>query len=134
MSNKTVVITGASSGIGFALAQAYLRRGDNVVGNARSQEGLAAAAGRLGNPASFLPVAGDIALASTAREIVRRLPPEMVKPVEGFEDDEADRDDFDDRYDRDRDEEDRSGRYEGDERGNGDEPDAAATDRATSAG
>ncbi|SEI42880.1 SDR family NAD(P)-dependent oxidoreductase [Achromobacter sp. NFACC18-2] len=70
MSNKTVVITGASSGIGFALAQAYLRRGDNVVGNARSQEGLAAAADRLGNPASFLPVAGDIALAGTAREIV----------------------------------------------------------------
>ncbi len=77
MSNKTVVITGASSGIGFALAQAYLRRGDNVVGNARSKEGLEAAAQRLGDlaagrPATFLPVAGDIALASTARDIVRQ--------------------------------------------------------------
>jgi len=77
MSNKTVVITGASSGIGFALAQAYLRRGDNVVGNARSREGLEAAADRLGHsgpgrPQTFLPVAGDIALAGTAREIVRQ--------------------------------------------------------------
>ncbi|KRC86277.1 Gluconate 5-dehydrogenase [compost metagenome] len=72
MSNKTVVITGASSGIGFALAQAYLRRGDNVVGNARGIEGLDAAAERLGRPANFLAVAGDIALASTARDIVRQ--------------------------------------------------------------
>ncbi|MNT10321.1 Gluconate 5-dehydrogenase [compost metagenome] len=77
MSNKTVVITGASSGIGFALAQAYLCRGDNVVGNARSREGLEAAADRLGHsgpgrPQTFLPVAGDIALAGTAREIVRQ--------------------------------------------------------------
>jgi NAD(P)-dependent dehydrogenase (short-subunit alcohol dehydrogenase family) len=77
MSNKTVVITGASSGIGFALAQAYLRRGDNVVGNARSQQGLDSAAERLahegpGLPDRFLAVAGDIALASTARAIVRQ--------------------------------------------------------------
>ena len=72
MSKKTVVITGASSGIGFALAQAYLRRGDNVVGNARSMERLDAAAERLGRPANFLPVAGDIALAATAREILHQ--------------------------------------------------------------
>lgn len=75
MSNKTVVITGASSGIGFALAQAYLRRGDNVVGNARGKDALDAAARRLGDlaagsAATFLPVAGDIALSSTARDIV----------------------------------------------------------------
>lgn len=37
MSNsKTVVITGASSGIGFGLAKAFLASGFNVVGNARS--------------------------------------------------------------------------------------------------
>jgi NAD(P)-dependent dehydrogenase (short-subunit alcohol dehydrogenase family) len=82
MSNKTVVITGASSGIGFALAQEYLRRGDNVVGNARSRQGLDTAAERLrdvglGLPAAgqsdrFLAVAGDIALGRTAREIVRQ--------------------------------------------------------------
>ncbi|SAI35151.1 gluconate 5-dehydrogenase [Bordetella ansorpii] len=72
MSKKTVVITGASSGIGYALAQAYLRRGDNVVGNARTMERLRQAAAGLGRPSGFLPVAGDIASAATAREIVRQ--------------------------------------------------------------
>ncbi len=70
MSNKTIVITGASSGIGFALAEAYLRRGDNVVGNARTIERLQEAASKLGNPANFLAVAGDIASPETARQIV----------------------------------------------------------------
>lgn len=71
MSNaKTVIITGASSGLGFALAQAFLQRGDNVVGNARSQARLDEAASRLGNPERFVGVAGDIALASTAQRLV----------------------------------------------------------------
>ncbi|MBT2325878.1 SDR family NAD(P)-dependent oxidoreductase [Variovorax paradoxus] len=59
--SKTVVITGASSGIGLALAGAYLQRGDNVVGNARSTERLQEAAASLGSPANFLGVAGDVA-------------------------------------------------------------------------
>lgn len=64
--NKTVIVTGASSGIGFAVAKAYLERGYNVVGNARTLDRLEAAAAKLGNPANFLPVAGDIALPATA--------------------------------------------------------------------
>ncbi|MDB5999039.1 MAG: uncharacterized protein JWP52_738 [Rhizobacter sp.] len=68
-SNKTVVVTGASSGIGFALAQAYLRRGDNVVGNARTAERLDAAAQKLGSPERFLAVAGDIADPATAKRL-----------------------------------------------------------------
>jgi NADP-dependent 3-hydroxy acid dehydrogenase YdfG len=50
---KTVVITGASSGIGFALAEAYLKRGFNVVGNSRSIERLQAAAEKLGRRQIF---------------------------------------------------------------------------------
>ncbi len=65
-SNQTVIVTGASSGIGFAIAKAYLKRGYNVVGNARTLDRLQAAAAQLGNPANFLPVAGDIALPATA--------------------------------------------------------------------
>ncbi|HCT40873.1 MAG TPA: 3-oxoacyl-ACP reductase [Moraxellaceae bacterium] len=66
---RTVVITGASSGIGLGLAAAYLRRGFNVVGNARTAERLQAARQALGNPASFLAVPGDIGLPGTARHV-----------------------------------------------------------------
>lgn len=70
--NKTVIITGASSGIGFALAAAYLKRGYNVVGNARTAERLQAAAAQLGHPQNFLQVAGDISLPATAKELFAR--------------------------------------------------------------
>jgi len=70
--NRTVVITGASSGIGFGLVQAYLARGFNVVGNARSEERLAAAKAELGNPDNFIGVAGDIAKPATAASIFER--------------------------------------------------------------
>jgi NAD(P)-dependent dehydrogenase (short-subunit alcohol dehydrogenase family) len=66
---KTVIVTGASSGLGFAIAQAYLARGYNVVGNARSLERLQAAAEQLGNPENLLLVAGDIALPETATRL-----------------------------------------------------------------
>ncbi|MDP9995963.1 NAD(P)-dependent dehydrogenase (short-subunit alcohol dehydrogenase family) [Variovorax boronicumulans] len=71
-SPSTVVITGASSGIGLGLAAAYLERGFNVVANARTDERLAAAAKQLGNPDRFLGVAGDIALRATAEQLIDR--------------------------------------------------------------
>lgn len=64
--SRTVIITGASSGIGLALAAAYLKRGDNVVGNARSGARLDKAAAILGHPDNFIGVAGDIADPATA--------------------------------------------------------------------
>ncbi len=70
--SSTVVITGASSGIGLALAQAYLERGFNVVAGARTDERLAAAAKQLGNPARFLGVAGDIGQRETAQQLIDR--------------------------------------------------------------
>jgi NAD(P)-dependent dehydrogenase (short-subunit alcohol dehydrogenase family) len=66
---KTAIVTGASSGIGFAIARAYLERGYNVVGNARSAERLQGAAAELGKPANFIGVAGDIADPATARDL-----------------------------------------------------------------
>jgi len=68
-SKKTIVVTGASSGIGFAIAEAYLKLGHNVVGNARTLDRLHEAAAQWGNPANFLPVAGDIAKPETAKAI-----------------------------------------------------------------
>jgi NAD(P)-dependent dehydrogenase (short-subunit alcohol dehydrogenase family) len=69
---KTIVITGASSGLGFAIAEAFLKRGDNVVGNARTLERLQAAAAKLGHPANFLAVEGDIADPATATRLFEK--------------------------------------------------------------
>lgn len=68
---KTVIVTGASSGIGLGLAEAYLKKGCNVVANARTKERLKKAADHLGAPANFLPVAGDIGLKATAEKIIQ---------------------------------------------------------------
>ena len=65
-STKTAIVTGASQGIGAAVVQAFLNRGYNVVGNARSFSN-----------ASFTPspnlalVEGDIRLATTAEKITQ---------------------------------------------------------------
>ena len=44
--DNTVIITGATSGIGLGLAEAFLKAGYNVVGTGRSTERLQAAAER----------------------------------------------------------------------------------------
>ena len=65
-STKTAIVTGASQGIGAAVVQAFLDRGYNVVGNARSF-----------SSASFTPspnlalVEGDIRLATTAEKVTQ---------------------------------------------------------------
>lgn len=70
--SKTAIVTGASSGLGFAITEAYLARGYNVVGNARSLERLQDAAKKLGNPSNFLPIAGDIAKPETTTELFEK--------------------------------------------------------------
>jgi len=70
--SKTVVITGASSGIGFALAEAFLARGYNVVGNARTLDRLQIAAAKFPNSQNFLAVAGDISEPSTSKALFER--------------------------------------------------------------
>lgn len=68
----TAVVTGASSGIGLAVARAFLERGDRVVGNARSEARLARAAEALGAGSRFLPVAGDVADPSTSARLFEK--------------------------------------------------------------
>lgn len=72
---KTLVITGASSGIGEALALAYAGRGDNVVLAARSKEaleGVAAACEREGLPGKALVVPTDVTVPEQCKALVDR--------------------------------------------------------------
>ena len=69
MRTKTVIVTGASSGIGFAIARDSLNRGFNVVANARSRQDLELAAEKMRAPANLLLVPGDIAQPETAKTL-----------------------------------------------------------------
>ena len=68
-SDKTVVITGASSGIGLGLAEAFVKEGYNVVGSGRSTERLQAAAAQLNAGDRFLGVAGDAGKPESAKKL-----------------------------------------------------------------
>jgi NAD(P)-dependent dehydrogenase (short-subunit alcohol dehydrogenase family) len=70
--SKTVIITGASSGIGLALAEAFVRRGDKVVGNARDGERLQKAVAAFATPDNFEIVAGDVADPAVGEALVKR--------------------------------------------------------------
>ena len=65
-SNRTVIVTGASQGIGAAVVQAFLDRGYNVVGTSRS----VSKAGFAASPNLAL-VDGDIGQAATAEKVAQ---------------------------------------------------------------
>lgn len=66
---KTAIVTGASSGLGLAIADSYLKKGYNVVGNARTTERLKEAAATIGNPDNFVFAEGDVSLPSTTESM-----------------------------------------------------------------
>lgn len=73
--SKTVIVTGASSGIGKTIAKVFLEKGFNVVMNASNEENLNQAYQELGAPTNAIAVSGDISkkevgqkLADTAKE------------------------------------------------------------------
>jgi NAD(P)-dependent dehydrogenase (short-subunit alcohol dehydrogenase family) len=68
---KTVLITGASSGIGYDVARAFLEKQTNVVLNGRNVEKLKAAAERLGHADRVASVPGDIGEWKTGEAMVR---------------------------------------------------------------
>jgi NAD(P)-dependent dehydrogenase (short-subunit alcohol dehydrogenase family) len=63
---KTVIVTGASQGIGAAVANLFLGRGYNVVGNSRK----ISSRNELQRSDNLVVVDGDIGLVSTAERIV----------------------------------------------------------------
>jgi NAD(P)-dependent dehydrogenase (short-subunit alcohol dehydrogenase family) len=64
---KTVIVTGASQGIGAGIANDFLKRGYNVVATARS----ASTSNNLSESSSLLRVDGEISDASTASKVTQ---------------------------------------------------------------
>ena len=65
----TAIVTGASTGIGFAICQRLLADGYNLVMNARTAGDLQAAHANLGNPAATRFVVGDISDQSVGQRL-----------------------------------------------------------------
>jgi len=68
--SKTVIVTGAGSGIGFAVARRFIEAGDCVVLNGRSKEKLEKAAEELGVPDRLALLAGDVGNEETGLDLV----------------------------------------------------------------
>jgi NAD(P)-dependent dehydrogenase (short-subunit alcohol dehydrogenase family) len=68
---RTALVTGASRGIGLAIAQSLVRRGARVVVTARKPEALTEAVAALGGPEVAVGVAGNAGDATHRAEAVR---------------------------------------------------------------
>src|ERR1700730_849168 len=70
MRKQTVIVTGASSGIGKAVAKYFLDRGDNVVINSMNAEKLEKVYRELGAGANLARIAGDVSRQDTGKRLV----------------------------------------------------------------
>ncbi|SHG56368.1 SDR family NAD(P)-dependent oxidoreductase [Flagellimonas flava] len=71
MKGKTVIVTGASTGIGYAIAKLFIEKGTNVVMNANNPERLEKAYQDLGSPSNAITVSGDVGKKTTGRELTQ---------------------------------------------------------------
>jgi len=74
LNNKTAVVTGATAGIGFAIAQVLLQEGATVIIPGRSQAKLDEAASSLIGGARLRIVHCDLATSEGAKALIRELP------------------------------------------------------------
>ncbi|HEX8869621.1 MAG TPA: SDR family oxidoreductase, partial [Lentzea sp.] len=72
LSGRTALVTGSTSGIGFATAEALLKAGASVVVSGRSQERVDEAVSKLDG--DVRGIAADIATADGASQLVNQLP------------------------------------------------------------
>ena len=70
MKNKTVIITGASSGIGKEIAKYFITRGSNVVMNSSNEENLRKTYNEFGAPFNAIYLAGDISKQETGQNLI----------------------------------------------------------------
>ncbi len=71
LEEKVALITGASQGLGRALAHAFAREGASVVVNSRSEESIRPVAGEIeASGAEVLAVAADVSVAADAERLV----------------------------------------------------------------
>lgn len=71
MKNQTVIITGASTGIGKEITKLFFEKGYNIVMNATDEGKLNELWKSLGNPSNVVINAGDISLQSTGKSLVQ---------------------------------------------------------------
>ncbi|WP_415327693.1 SDR family NAD(P)-dependent oxidoreductase [Chryseobacterium sp. MMS23-Vi53] len=71
MKKQTVIVTGASSGIGLEVARYFLDRGDNVVINSQTESKLKDTYNQLGAGENLAMVAGDISKKSTGEALAK---------------------------------------------------------------
>lgn len=71
MKKQTIIVTGASSGIGKEVARHFLDKGDNVVINSSTREKLEQVYRELGAGPNLAMVAGDVAHSSTGDQLLR---------------------------------------------------------------
>ena len=70
MKNKTILVTGASSGLGKAIAAYFIEKESNVVMNSSNEENLSAAYQSLGSPSNATFLSGDISKKETGQALV----------------------------------------------------------------
>lgn len=70
MKGKTVIITGASTGIGRAMATLFIEKGSNVVMNSLHKEKLEATYNDLGRPKNAIYMAGNVGDKQVGQKIV----------------------------------------------------------------
>jgi len=70
MKTQTIIVTGASSGIGMEIARYFLNKGDNVVINSTSHDKLEKAYRELGAGANLAMVTGNVREKATGEKLI----------------------------------------------------------------